>query len=43
MEILCSNVDCPIYYKRIKVKKDIRVKINNFEKLKTIELEDTSA
>lgn len=22
MDVLCSNVDCPIYYKRIKVKKD---------------------
>jgi hypothetical protein len=33
MEILCQNVDCPIYYKRIKVKNDLANVRNHMDKL----------
>jgi hypothetical protein len=33
MDILCSNVDCPIYYRRIKVKNDMTTTRNQMDKL----------
>ena len=33
MDILCSNADCPIFYKRIKIKKDIEKKTKQVERL----------
>lgn len=33
MNILCSNVDCPIYYRRIKVKNDLSTVRNHVDKL----------
>jgi len=39
MEILCSNVDCPIYYKRLKVKNDLKSMRGQMDKLSTIATE----
>lgn len=36
MDILCSNADCPIFYKRIKVKKELAQKVTQMERLETI-------
>jgi len=36
MDILCQNVDCPIYYRRIKVKNDLVSKRAQLDKLNTI-------
>ena len=38
MEILCQNVDCPIYYKRLKAKKDLGSKREQLNKLSTVAL-----
>ena len=38
-EILCENTDCPIYYRRIKVKNDIGLKKTQVQKLSAIALE----
>jgi DNA polymerase delta subunit 1 len=38
MDILCSNVDCPIYYRRIKVKNELKNKKNQVHKLNLISL-----
>jgi DNA polymerase delta subunit 1 len=40
MEVLCSNADCPIYYKRIKIKKDLGKKVKNMEKINELSEED---
>lgn len=39
MDVLCSNVDCPIYYRRIKVKNDLNNKRTQVNKLSLISLE----
>lgn len=39
MDILCANYDCPIYYKRIKVKNDLYNKKNQMDKLNTLAIE----
>ena len=36
MDILCSNADCPIFYKRRKVKKELEQKEKQIERLETI-------
>lgn len=33
MDVLCSNVDCPIYYRRIKVRKDMTAVRGQMDKL----------
>lgn len=33
-------MDCPIYYKRIKVKKDLAAKVKQFNRLNEIDLDD---
>jgi DNA polymerase delta subunit 1 len=40
MDILCSNADCPIYYKRIKVKKDLGKKVKQMARLEQLKPED---
>ena len=32
MEVLCANVDCPIYYRRIKIKKEQEEKEKQMER-----------
>ena len=40
MDVLCSNADCPIYYKRIKIKKDLGKKVKNMEEINELSEED---
>jgi len=39
MDILCANYDCPIYYKRIKIKKDFYNKKSQMDRLNTLSIE----
>ena len=40
MDVLCSNADCPIFYKRRKVKKEMESKVKQFERLESMRIED---